>query len=88
MSFRFRVPPHGKTTYPHPIWRSTTCHLNFTPPMAKHGTGTPCGGQKHVISYSHAPPWHNLVPTSHMKVIHMSIQFRVPPPWQNKVPTP
>ena len=85
MSIRFRVPPppHGITWYPHAIWRSKTCQFGLgcpLPPMAKQGTHTPYGAQKHVNSIWRSPLWHNMVPTPHMEDKNTPIQFRVPPP--------
>ena len=82
--------PHGTTWYPHPIWRSRTCHFHFVcpPPMAKQRSHTPFGGQNISMQFRAPPPlpWQNTVPTPHMEVRNMSNHFTCPPPpWQNKV---
>ena len=57
-------------------------------PMAISGTHTPYEGHKHVMSILRAPAWQNKVPTPHMKVRNMSIQFRGPPHGQTRYPHP
>ena len=84
MSTQFRVSPawHNMVTTPLIEDRNMSFPFRVPPPsMAKQGTHTVYGGQKHVNSTSRARlPWQKNVPARHMNVGNMSMQFHMPPP--------